>query len=45
MGLRPLHARSRGTPGFKGIFSIEAEYGGDRYDEVQKSVDALMANL
>jgi len=31
--------------GFTGIFSIEAEYGGDRYVQVQKSVDALMANL
>jgi hypothetical protein len=31
--------------GFEGIFSIEAEYGGDRYEKVQKSVDALLANL
>jgi hypothetical protein len=31
--------------GFQGIFSIEAEYGGDRYEKVQNSVDALMANL
>lgn len=31
--------------GFRGIFSIEAEYGGDRYEKVQKSVDALLANL
>ena len=31
--------------GFQGIFSIEAEYGGDRYEKVQTSVDALMANL
>ncbi len=31
--------------GFKGIFSIEAEYGGDRYVQVQKSVDALIAHL
>ena len=31
--------------GFTGIYSIEAESGGDRYEQVQKVVDALVQHL
>jgi sugar phosphate isomerase/epimerase len=31
--------------GFTGIYSIEAESGGDRYAQVQKVVDALLEHL
>jgi len=31
--------------GFTGIYSIEAESGGDRYEQVQRVVDALIAHL